>query len=215
MMGNNSIKIIADASETRSGIIKLLQALPGYEIEVRSLDCGDYLVGEDCVVERKANADLFASILDGRFISQCQLMTEAYGRVIYLVEGGVHDTPHGFSKESIYGALSYISVLCGASLIPSANVKESASLIATMARHSQHGLGYHPPLRVQKPKDPIAAKLYVLEGLPAMGGSKARDVLAHFGTVGAALSATREEWLQIPGMGKATVEKIWTILHGI
>lgn len=214
MVDNTPIKIIADGTETRSGIIKLLQSMPGYEIEVRTLDSGDYLVGENCIVERKRNVDLFSSILDGRFFPQLQLMTESYERVVYIIEGDVHDTEHGFSKESIYGALSYLSVIAGASLIPSANAQETANLVATMGRHCQKGLGYIPPLRVQKPKDGITSKLYVLEGLPGCGGKKARDILTHFGTVGKALNATREEWLQMKGMGATTVDKIMSILHG-
>jgi ERCC4-type nuclease len=47
-----------------------------------------------------------------------------------------------------------------------------------------------------------------------MGGKKARVVLAHFGTVGKAMSASREEWLQIPGMGNTTVDKILAVLNG-
>lgn len=213
MSNTPAIKIVADAAETRSGIIKLLQAMPGYEVEVASLDCGDYLVGENCIVERKANVDFFASLLDGRFIPQLQLMTESYERVVYIIEGDVHGTEHSFSKESIYGALSYLSVLAGASLIPSANPQETAMLVATMARHSQQGLGYIPPLRVQKPKDGLTSKLYMLEGLPGCGGKRARDILSHFGTVAKALTATREEWMSVPGMGKATVDKILSVLN--
>ncbi len=209
------IKVIVDAAETRSGIIDILKRTDGYQIEVKTLDCGDYLVGDNCVVERKAAVDFFASILDGRFISQAKLMSESFGRCIYIIEGNLHKTPHNFTKAAMYGALSFLSVLEGISIIPSASIEETAALVATMARHAQQGLGYVPALRVSKPKEKETSKLYVIEGLPGIGGKRAKDVLAYFGSVAKVFSASREEWLTMPGMGKSTVDKIFTVIHGV
>src|ERR1039457_925798 len=212
MATSEPIKIIADAAETRSGIISLLQKLPGYEIEVRTLDSGDYQVGENCIIERKRNVDLFSSILDGRFISQAKLMAESFSRVIYIIEGNLGDVPHGFSTEAIHGAISFLSVLEGISVIPSRDTAETASLVATMARHCQQGLGYVPPLRVSKPKGGDTSKLFIIEGLPACGGKRARDILAHFGTVAKVFTAKREDWMQIKGLGQVTVDKILSVI---
>lgn len=193
--------------------ITLLQKMPDHEIDIRSLDSGDYLVGEGVIVERKAAADLISTIQDGRFISQCQLMMETYNKVIYIIEGDIAKVKHPLPPAAIHGALSYLSILCGASLIPSTSPADTASLVSTMARHIQKGLGYVPALRVDKPKGGEHSKLYVLEGLPGVGGKKAQDILAHFGSVEKAFSTSREEWLSVPNMGKASVDKIFAVIH--
>lgn len=210
---NTPIRIVADAKESRSGVINHLKKMVGYEIEVRNLDTGDYLVGEQVIVERKAAADFVASITDGRFVAQSRLMTETFGRVVYVVEGDLNKTLYSLPPESLHGALSFLAVLEGISVIPSAGIAETASLVATMARHAQQGLGYVPPLRVQKPKGGETAKLFLIEGLPGIGGKKSREILAYFGSVSKMLAASREEWLGMPGMGKGTVEKVFAVLH--
>jgi len=211
------IKIIADSAESRSGVISRLKRMPGYEVEVLGLDSGDYIVGEGCVVERKSARQFYNSILDGRYIAQGKMIAEAFGRVIYIIEGDLNDTPHNSTRESVfYGALYYLSVLEGISIIPSSDVEETAALIATMARHSQKGLGFIPPLRLKKPSAAVGddkAKLYIIERLPGIGRKRARDILAYFGSVQKVFAASREEWLAMPNIGPASVDKIFAVIR--
>jgi ERCC4-type nuclease len=211
-----SIKIIADSAESRSGVISRLKRMPGYEVEVLNLDSGDYIVGEGCVVERKSARQFYNSILDGRYIAQGKMMAEAFVQVIYIIEGDLNDTPHNFTRESVfYGALYYLSELEGISIIQSSDVEETAALIATMARHSQKGLRFIPPLRLKKPAavGDDKAKLYIIERLPGIGRKKARDVLAYFGSVQKVFAASREEWLAMPNMGPASLDKILAVIR--
>lgn len=212
--GTAPIRITADASESRSGIIGRLQRMPGFEVQLKAMECGDYLVGTGVIVERKCNTDFFASILDGRFIEQVERMSEMYDRIVYLIEGDLLKTQHNFQEPAIHGALSYLAVLQGASVILSADVASTASIVATMARHCQQGLGYIPPLRVGKPKAGTTAKRFIIEGLPGVGPKKASDILAYFGgRVDRVFTASKEDWLKMPGMGKAGVDKIFEVLH--
>ena len=121
--------------------------------------------------------------------------------------------PHGFTSASLQGALSDLVVLEGVSVIPSKDVKDSAGLIATMARHAQEGLGYEIPLRVAKPKDIRVLQQYIIEGLPGIGPKRAQDILAHFGSVLATITASKEDWMRVPGLGKATAEKVTEIIR--
>ena len=81
-----------------------------------------------------------------------------------------------------------------------------------MALHVTHGLGYEIPLRVAKPKDVKTARQYLVEGLPGIGPSGAKALLASLKTPRAIFTATESELCAIKGIGPKTVSRISEIL---
>ena len=76
------MRIIADCHEPAE-ILKLLRTANGVdgsavEIETGSLDVGDYLIGPGAAVERKADGDFAASLLDGRMAEQAAKLRATY-----------------------------------------------------------------------------------------------------------------------------------------
>lgn len=45
-----------------------------------------------------------------------------------------------------------------------------------------------------------------------IGPKRAQEILAHFGSVLAAITASKEDWMRVPGLGKATAEKVTEII---
>ncbi len=55
--------------------------------------------------------------------------------------------------------------------------------------------------------------VHLLQGFPGVGVDKATRILEHFGQVPLAWSCTPEEMLQVPKIGRKTVEAMWKVLQ--
>ncbi|KFC72572.1 MULTISPECIES: ERCC4 domain-containing protein [Massilia] len=208
-----TIKIVADMRESRSTIIALLQRMPGYEIAVQELDCGDYLLHGDFPVERKAAVDFVASIQDRRLFEQLAKMKAEYGRATFIIEGDVYGTRSQMKPEAICGAISYLTAIEDARVLTTRNAADSATLMATLARHLQEGISYDVPLRANKPKDLRVQAQFVVEGFVGVGPGAAKSLLNHFGTIDALVQADVAQLRKVPGIGEKTAKQIRTILE--
>lgn len=208
-----SIQIVADMRESRSTIIAMLQRMPEFEVTVRELEAGDYMLRDDFPVERKAAVDFVASILDRRLFEQVARMKADFGKATFVIEGDVYATRSKVAPEAICGAISYLTMIEDARVLTTRNAAETASLLATMARHAQQGLGYVPPLRANKPRDLRLSAQFLVQGLPGVGPAGATALLHHFGTVEALVQADVAQLRKVPGVGAKTAEQIRAVLE--
>lgn len=208
-----AISIVADMRESRSTIIALLQRMPGYEVTVRELDCGDYLLREDFPVERKAAVDFVASIQDRRLFEQTAKMKAEYGKATFIIEGDVYATRSQMKPEAICGAISYLTAIEDARVLTTRTPADTAALMSTLARHLQEGIDYLVPMRANKPKDLRVQAQFVVEGFPGIGPSAAKSLLNHFGTIDALLQADVPQLRMVPGIGEKTAKQIRMVLE--
>ncbi len=206
------VSITADSRESRSGIAGKLARFDGVAVSQAELPTGDYLIGAGIAVERKDADDFALSIMDGRLFSQVAGMLAEHERVVVLVEGDPYSVRSAIAAESIDGALSYLSLLSGASLAFSPSLAATPRILWRMALHAQHGLGYEIPLRVAKPKLPAILGQYLVEGLPGVGPSTAKRLLAHFGSARAVFNADVDALCAVKGVGRKSAEAILTAL---
>ncbi len=209
--GPKPVTIVADSREARSGIASRLAKIPGVTLEQAELSSGDYLIGNGIAVERKAASDFVISLMEGRLFDQLARMAIEHERVVVLIEGDIYETRSAIAPEALDGAISYIALLSGASLISSPSVARTPHILHRMALHAVHGLGYQIPLRACKPKGPAAAQ-YLLEGLPSVGPNAAQALLAHFGSPRSVFAATREQLLAVKGIGPKSADAILAAL---
>ncbi|WP_169333087.1 ERCC4 domain-containing protein [Thiobacillus denitrificans] len=211
------IEIVCDTAEAASGIPGILGTTQNIRTNMRDLDAGDYLIGERAVVERKSAPDFIASILDRRLFAQVEMMAATCDLAVILVEGDIFSTRSCIEPVALEGALSWIAVLTGAQLMHSANARQSAAMIAIMARHCQQGLGYVPSLRANKPTTSASELMtrYVLEGLPGVGATTAIVLARHFKTVQAVANASLDDIKGIKGVGDKTAQKIYLAMRGM
>jgi ERCC4-type nuclease len=205
-------KIIVDSRESRSGLAQELMAL-GAEIQSEELEVGDYVLCSGLAVERKAATDFVASILDRRIFEQVELLKATYAQPYVVVEGDIYNTRSNIEEAALLGAMSYISVLKGVGILETRNTRQTAQLLMTMCRHAVDGLGYEVALRGAKPKDRFCQSQFLVEGLPSVGPSAAKKLLAHFGSAHAVLSATKEDLRKVGGIGPKTAEVIREVLE--
>jgi len=208
-----SILIYVDHREANSGVAEELAALPQVRIEVQALPVGDYVLSERLVVERKTTSDFVQSILDRRLFAQTEALLSACPRPVFIVEGADLYAAGHVHPNAVRGALSYLVVLKNIPVLRTSDPAETAALLATMARHEQHGLGYKvSPHLKRRGASPAQQQCYLIEQLPNIGPSLAEALLRHFGTPEAVLTASKEELCQVPGIGPIRARKIRTLL---
>jgi DNA excision repair protein ERCC-4 len=190
------VTIDADVGELRSGIPKMLGAL-GAHVRVSQLRASDYLVGNDVGVERKSVLDLHFSIRDHRLWSQLRADRAALGRRYLVVEGGPLDDG-SVSAAGIRGALLEIGDR-GVTVIRTVDARDSALWILRIAVRAQRsGLSPRPRPRLY---GRVAEPADIVVRIPGIGPSKARSLLARFGSIAGIASATREDLEQVQGIG--------------
>jgi len=212
---DESVRIIVDSRESRSGVPERLARLPGVTTETRELSSGDYVIEGVLAIERKDATDFINSLVSGHLFDQVARMSNEHLRYMVLIEGDVFSTRSDISDEAILGALSWLGHLSGAGVVHVPSSVYTPSMIRRLAIHATHGLGYDVPLRSEKPKvtNPLAMAQYIVSGLPSVGPTTALTLLKHFGTAQAVFSASRGELLTVKGIGPKTADNIRAALE--
>ena len=98
-------EIIVDFREAFS--IKLKLSELGSRVVEKSITPADYVLSENCAVERKTLKDFLRSIYDGRLFEQVERLAKAYEKPILIVEGytlqGLEDVEN---PKIFWGALA-------------------------------------------------------------------------------------------------------------
>ena len=84
------MKIIVDNRERKSGISEELSDLD-VNFEFSQLELGDFILSDDCVVERKTISDFLSSLVDGRLFSQAKNLKDHFDKVLYILEGDISE----------------------------------------------------------------------------------------------------------------------------
>lgn len=187
------VHIVADARE-RGKIVKALEALPGVTLETRELDCGDYVLGDGVVVERKSATDFILSIVDKSLPEKVGKLKAQYARPVYIVEGDLFNMRFHQKAFDVHGALAYLGVSQRVPVVSSPDADQSAMLIYLMAAEAQ--AAPHTRARLNTPEVLHEAQRYALEGFPGIDADRADTLLAHFGSVAAVLNASAEALIE-------------------
>lgn len=211
---NNEVTIVIDHREPKE-IIDAFNAIKGVKVEIQALPVGDFIFPGG-MVERKSANDLSQSIMDKRLFFQSDEMSSSDNQLLraVIIEGDPYNTGR-ISINAIDGAISYLAVLQGLSVLNSKSPQHTANLVSRMSSHAVHGLGYEISYRQAKPKTIDDQILFVAQGLPGIGVESSKALLKHFGTLSAVFKATAKEIQEIDGFGKKTSEKIIELLNEV
>ena len=209
----NSIRIVADDRERKSGIPQLLKSI-GIDLETRTLPVGDYIVAPETVIERKSVRDLVSSIFDGRLFDQCSRLKEHFERPAILVEGNLDELDEITENPLIfYGAVSTVVMEFGIPVIPTPCATHTAKLLSVMASKDNTTRGPYVKKIRKSPDDVQHQQISILCSLPGVGEKFAVRMLERFGTPLGALSATNADLLKIEGMGQSRAKRIRDALN--
>jgi len=197
-----------DRREAPSGVPDLLRA-QGARVRLATLKAGDYSIGRGCGIERKRGDDFARSLVDGRLFEQAGALRRCYARPILILEGlWPGHSSLGVPWPQLRGALVSLSAAFGIPVIPSSGLTETAEIILAAARQSLRPftLGYVRP--GYRPAGWRKRALFILQGLPGVGPSRAAALLVAFGSIQAAFSADEAALKNVPGIGLRVARKI-------
>ena len=214
MLKNNApIHIIADDRECKSEVIQSLLQIEDADVSIERLTMGDYQIDSRLIVERKTLKDFAISIIDGRLFKQMIRLANSKSESVLILEGTASNiADFGMTREAMQGALITVSLILGIPILRSKDPSETAKLmvfiarqIESMARDGVKSQGY-------RPKNKRKRQLFILQGLPGVGPQRAERLLAKFGNIEAAITASNSELQSVDGIGKSIADKIrWIV----
>ncbi len=208
----DKLRIVVDERERKSGIPDLLRAV-GINIEMKTLQIGDYIVAPETVVERKSIKDLIASVFDGRLFDQCNRLKEHFQFPIILMEGNVDEIIEITENPLIfYGAVSSIALDFKIPIIATPSADHTAKLLISMCSRKEIPKG--PFLKkIKKSNDVQKQQLVALSSLPGVGEKLSVRMLEKFGSPLKVFNASSTELAKVEGLGNARAKKIKKMLE--
>ena len=167
--------IIVDSREASSAS-KIIKGLieRGANVKTQVLDKGDYILSDQCAVERKTVQD-FVYTLTRRFLfEQVFKLKEVYPKSLLLIEGYM-PMIYKFSKiqpSAVWGAMFNIAKN-GVPMINTSSQNETIDFLYTAAKQEQLVEKRSPIVHACKKTDTISdAQLYFISSLPNVGREK-------------------------------------------
>lgn len=213
-LDKKQVTIIVDHREKGSPIIKELLAI-GIAVDLQQLVVGDYILSSRCAVEYKAVPDFVDSLIDGRLLQQAKELRKQYGRPLFLIEG-MEDVyaVRNIHPNAIRGILAALTVDFGIPLLQTRTSKETAALLAQIAKREQEDdkrdVSLHGDRKPATIKD---QQEYVITAFPSIGPSLVKPLLQEFKTLKNFVNATEEELKKIPLIGDKKAKQIREIIE--
>lgn len=214
-MADPSIHVVADDREEGSGVIEALASMDDTTVTVDRRSLGDYRVDDGLCVERKTLPDLAVSIADGRLFRQASRLASASTRAAVVLEGTARDLADSeMRREALQGALLTLTLRLDLPLLRAKAPAETARLLCYAARQrgrTQTGAVTRAS-GGSRPSGKRKTQLYVLQGLPGVGPTRAQRLLEQFGSVEAVMTASVESLEEVEGIGPKTAQSIrWVV----
>ncbi len=208
--------IIVDTREASSApkIAKGLKEL-GAEIQLETLQKGDYIISDQCAIERKTVHD-FVYTLTRRFLfEQLFRLKEVYAKPFILIEGYM-PIVYKFSKiqpASVWGAMFALAKQ-GINMIHTNSYKETVDFLYTAAKQEQIVEKRAPVIHPIKLNETLQdQQIFFLASLPNIGREKAISLLNSYQTPMNAL-LNMDSWKkEAYGLGPIITEKVKQVLN--
>jgi ERCC4-type nuclease len=215
----------------RSEIPSLLEetAVPN---ERRELKVGDYFCGEISAegtyagipVERKEIGDYLRSMNDGRRDEQLYDMSYSFPLSYIVIIGSPSKALNG-TRMTLN---AYISSLVGSSLkrtpegvrgqVVTVNLESDSAFVLFLKYLDdkvREGNFDRVPVVQKRRWKPEELLVYVVSSLPGIGAKTASNLLTHFGSVRGVMNASREQLMEVDGIGAKKAEEIHGVLNRV
>ncbi len=204
---NKVVTILADHREKDNRIVKELMEL-NVAVKTAQLESADYILSGNLAVELKKVPDFVDSLIDGRLLEQMKGLKQSFAKAVLVIEGEediyaqrkVH--PH-----SIRGMIACIILDFGVPILYTKNPKETASLLAIMAKREQEK-GSDVSLHERKPRTVAEQQEYFVASLPNVGYKTAKGLLLRFGSITRLVNASKEELMAVEGIGEKMATRL-------
>lgn len=199
------VPLIIDSNEPED-IPEKLQEF-GVEFEVRKIAPGDYVLGP-VGIERKTLTDFFSSLVKKRLFEQVQRLRDAYPQPLVILEGDLAEISTFQHPQAILGALLSIETTERVPVLNTADKDQTALLLSVLWKRQDKGAAEYGLRHKPKAMTRDQRQRFLVEGLPSVGETLARNLLEHFGTVQAVFNASEEDLKRVAKIGDVKAAEI-------
>ena len=207
--------VFVSATKPKGRPAKLLAGM-GINIVPVKEDEGDvdrYVISKRVAIERRTGGGFLKGIMEKTLFTSAIYLREHFRVPILIMEGKVNYEYSMFDPQAVRGALSSMMVLYGLNILSTADVAETAALIAMIARQEQIGIPEISLIPKRKAADLPDLQRRLVEMLPGCGMVLARDLLQHFGSAERIVEATEAEFREMRGVGAKKAKQMYQVLH--
>lgn len=207
--------VIVDSREasTASKIVKGLIER-GVNIKTECLKKGDYILSDQCAVERKTVNDFVYTLTRRYLFEQLFRLKEEYPKSIMVLEGymPIIYKYSNIQPAAVWGAMFNLAKN-GVALISTSSYKETVDFLYTAARQEQIVEKRSVAIHTFKKMDTIAeAQMYFVASLPNIGREKANAILESYQTPLNALINVDDWSKNVNGLGPIISNKVKEVL---
>lgn len=208
-------QVVVQATKPRGPIAQALRTLGVQVVSIQD-DEGNvdrFVISRRLVIERRTSGAFLKGIMDKTLFSEAIYLREHFALPVLVVEGPMNYRYTAIRPEAVRGALSSMVIEYGLNVLSTTDREETCALVAMMATHEQHGIAEISvvPKRTATSFDDQQRR--VAEMLPGCGRVAARELLQHFGSIEAIVSASVDELRAIRGIGARKAGDIHRVLH--
>ena len=207
--------IIVDSREASSAE-KVVNGLleRGVDVKRQLLEKGDYVISDQCAVERKTVRDFVYTLTRRYLFEQLFTLKDAYPKALIVLEGYL-PIIYKFSNiqpSSIWGAMFNLAKN-GVAIVNTANQKETVDFLYTAAKQEQIVEKRSPVVHAFKKCETVSdAQVYFVASLPSIGREKAEAILESYQTPLNALINADDWGKSVDGLGPVITNKVKEVL---
>jgi len=207
--------IIVDSREAGSAknIVKGLVER-GVNLKSQLLEKGDYILSDQCAVERKTVSDFVYTLTRRYLFEQLFRLKEVYPKSLIVLEGYL-PIIYKYSKvqpSAVWGAMFNLAKN-GVAIVNTSSQKETVDFLYTAARQEQFVEKRSPVVHAFKKCDSLSdAQIYLVASLPGVGREKATAVLESYQTPMNAFINV-DDWVKaVDGLGPVITNRVKEVL---
>ena len=197
--------LVVDSNEPEDVPARLREL--GVAVEIQRIAPGDYVLGP-IGIERKTLTDFFNSLIRKRLFEQVRRLKEAYPQALLLLEGDLSEISTFKHPQSVLGALLALEVKERVPVLTTADKEQTALVLYILWKGQDKGAPEYGLRHKPKTLSLGQRQRFLVEGLPHVGETLARNLLERFGTVRAVFDATQAELERVPKIGASRAAEI-------
>ena len=190
---------------------------PDWEVNIRTIEIGDYAHSDLIGIEHKSPSDFLGSLQSGKLFDQAHELAGAYQQAFIVVDGVPRqlwsDEYVRQSSDNIFGVLSSLAVRRRTPVLftGSNDVDFMTQVVKLCAKTQGDGSFTYNPVRRNGSKSEFGKHL--IASLPGVGPKRASLILEKYATPLEALQNYNRWQHDVKGIGKGIVDKVKQVLE--
>ncbi len=208
--------VCCDQRETKSGVPGLLEDM-GVEMQLYTLEVGDFVVSDRMGFERKTPEDLLQDWVDNHgLFTKLYDTKRAYRRAILLLEGSWGELyEQRMINPASVEAMTWTIAGMGVATVETLTATGTARALAWYAHREQREKHYTISLHGKRSHfSESQLKEYIISAIPDIGETLSKNLLTHFGSIEKIVTAPKEELMKVAKIGEKKAEYIRKVVSG-